>query len=84
MVSETAIEKQINDYLTQLTIKQKKAILNVVKTFAEEKEEVAWVDEEYIKEMNKRLKEMKTGKVKGYTLEETEERARQAYKSKKK
>ena len=44
MVSETAIDKQINNYLAQLTIRQKKVILNVVKTFAE-KEEDAWYEE---------------------------------------
>ena len=35
----SAIDKQINNYLPQLTIKQKKAVLTVVKTFAEEQED---------------------------------------------
>ena len=38
-MSTSAIDKQINNYLPQLTIKQKKAVLTVVKTFAEEQEE---------------------------------------------
>ena len=32
----TSIEKQINNYLPQLTVKQKKAVLTVVKTFADD------------------------------------------------
>lgn len=39
-MSTSAIDKQINNYLPQLTIKQKKAVLTVVKTFAEEQEEI--------------------------------------------
>ena|GEM_PF-2055159 len=38
-MSTSAIDKQINNYLPQLTIKQKKAVLTVIKTFAEEQEE---------------------------------------------
>ncbi|HEY6975036.1 MAG TPA: hypothetical protein VH396_02035 [Chitinophagaceae bacterium] len=40
-MSTSAIDKQINNYLPRLTIKQKKAVLTVVKTFAEEQEESA-------------------------------------------
>jgi len=43
------IDKQINGYLPQLTVKQKKAVLTVVKTFAEE------VDNEYSSEFKKEL-----------------------------
>jgi hypothetical protein len=83
MASDAAIDKQINTYLTQLTIRQKKAVLNVVKTFAEEREDDMWEDVSYINEMNTRFKELEGGKVKGYSLDEVEKRARQAYKAKK-
>jgi len=46
------IDKQINGYLPQLTVKQKKAVLTVVKTFAEEHEEDA---NEYSSEFKKEL-----------------------------
>jgi hypothetical protein len=83
MASDAAIDKQINTYLTQLTIRQKKAVLNVVKTFAEESEDDMWENGSYINEMNTRFKELERGKVKGYTLDEVEERVRKAYKAKK-
>jgi len=82
MAATTAIDKQITSFLLQLTPKQKKAVLGVVKTFAEE-ETNAWNDDDYSKEMNKRFAEYETGKVKGYSLSETEARARQAYQVKK-
>ena len=85
MGAATAIDKQITRYLMQLNDKQKKAVLTVVKTFAEEQEENgAWTDEAYTKEMNKRLAEYESGEQKGYTLEQTEARARQHYKNKRK
>lgn len=76
-MSVTAIDKQINNYLHQLNTKQKKALLTVAKTFVEEGDE-NWNDDEYLKEMRRRFKEMETGKVKTYTLEEVEENARKS------
>lgn len=80
-MSATAIDKQINNYLHQLNTKQKKALLTVAKTFAEEGNET-WDDDEYLKEMKSRFKEMETGKVKTYTLQEVEENARKSYNAK--
>ncbi|HRH59068.1 MAG TPA: hypothetical protein PL045_00750 [Chitinophagaceae bacterium] len=80
-MSVTAIDKQINNYLHQLNTKQKKALLTVAKTFVEEGDE-NWNDDEYLKEMRRRFKEMETGKVKTYTLEEVEENARKSYTAK--
>jgi hypothetical protein len=78
------LDQQINDYLGQLNPKQKKAVLTVVKTFAEEQlESDLWEDKEFVAEMNKRFEEMESGKVRLHTLEEAETYARQSYKNKK-
>jgi hypothetical protein len=75
------LDKEITRYLSQLTIQQKEVVLSVVKTFA--REEAWWDDKAYIAEMDRRFAEMESGKVKGYTLEEMEAGARQAYKNRK-
>lgn len=78
------IDRQINNYLEHLTAKQKKAVLTVVKTFAEEQEEYDhWKDKEFFAEMERRSKEMESGAVKGYTWEEVKQKARLAIKTKK-
>ena len=80
-----AIDKQINNYLGQLNEKQKKAVLTVVKTFADEK--VAydyWEDESFVAKLDKRTAEYESGKAKVYTLTELEAGARKAYKAKQK
>ncbi len=82
-MSGTAIDKEINDYLTQLTIKQKEAVLGVIKTFAEKMQEDMWKDTTYINEMNKRFEEMEKGKVKTFTLDEVEVNARNGYQARK-
>ncbi len=51
------LDKEITQYLSQLSMQQK--------------------------EMDRRFAEMESGKVKGYTLEEMEAGARQAYKKRK-
>ncbi len=73
-----AIDKQISDYLLHLSMQQKKAVLSIIKAFAPEEED------EFDKEMNLRISEYESGAVKGYTFEESAERARQAYKASKK
>ncbi len=68
------LDKEINQYLGQLSVQQKEVILSVVKTFAGEE---AWLsDKMYITEMDKRFAELETGKVKCITLEELEDGAR--------
>ena len=52
----TSIEKQINNYLPQLTVKQKKAILTVVKTFADD-ENTNEYSNEFKKELDSRYEE---------------------------
>jgi hypothetical protein len=80
MPAANLLEKEINQYLTQLNQEQKKAVLTVVKTFA--KEEDWWNDKTYEKEINRRFKEMESGKVKTLTLDELETGARKAYRKK--
>ena len=56
----TSIEKQINNYLPQLTVKQKKAVLTVVKTFADDENTNEYSDE-FKKELDSRYKEYLNG-----------------------
>lgn len=83
MRTAVAINKQINTYLNLLNARQQKAVLTVVKTFVEDQNE-SWSEKDYTKEMNNRFTSYENGKLKSYTLEETEARAKQAYKIKKK
>ena len=79
-----AIDKQINNYLGQLN-EQKKAVLTVVKTFADEKAAYDyWEDESFVAKLDKRTAEYESGKAKVYTLTELEAGARKAYKAKQK
>ena len=59
-MEKIAIDKQINSYLPQLTIKQKKAVLTVVKTFAEKQDEDEY-SEEFKNELDSRYEEYING-----------------------
>ncbi len=76
------LEKEITQYLGYLSTQQKEVVLSVVKTFAG-KDEPWWDGKKYVAEMNRRFAEMEIGEAKGYTLEEMEASAREAYKNKK-
>ncbi len=80
------LDKEITHYLEQLNTRQKKAVLTVVKTFAEEKEPEYdhWKDPGFVAEMDKRFAELERGKVKGHTWDEVKQKARQSIKAKKK
>jgi hypothetical protein len=69
MTAATAIHKQINNYLTRLNANQKKAVLTVVKTFVEEQEHEynPWKEPGFVAEMDRRVAELESGRVKGYT-----------------
>jgi len=85
MAAVTNLDKQINDYLSQLNTRQKKAVLTFVKTFAEKQQQGDLLnDKEFVAEMDRRFAEMESGKVKLYTLEEAEAKARQSYRKRKK
>jgi hypothetical protein len=76
------LDKEITYYLGHLSIEQKKVVLSVVKSFAREEE--AWADDKaYIAEMNKRFKDLETGKVAGLNIDELATKARQAFKNRK-
>ncbi len=84
MARAASLDKKITDYLTQLTIRQKKTLLTVAKTFAEEyQEDERWDDPAFINEIDKRFAEYESGKIKGLTLDELETKVRQSYKHKK-
>lgn len=62
MASTSPIEKQINNYLPQLTVRQKKAVLTVAKTFAETQDfEAGGYSEEFKKELDSRYEEYING-----------------------
>ncbi len=67
-----SIEKQINNYLPQLTAKQKKAVLTVVKTFAED-EYLNDYSSNFKKELDSRYEEYLNG---GKLVSETEAKRR--------
>ena len=64
MNTATALDKEINQYLPQLNVKQKRTVLTVVKTFMEDQQD--WWDEigeEQQKAIYNALAEMKAGKL---------------------
>ena len=76
------LDKEITYYLGHLSTEQKKVVLSVVKSFAREEE--AWADDKaYIAEMDKRYKELASGKITGLQLDDLAVKARHALKSKK-
>lgn len=84
MSGATSLEKKIAAYLPQLTIRQKKTLLTVAKTFAEEQQEdKRWENKELIAEIDKRFTEYESGKVKGISLDELETKARESYRNRK-
>ncbi len=72
-----SLDKKINSYLSQLNDKQKKAVLGVVKTFAEEQEPES---EEYSDELKQELDSQYEAYLKGelvtYSEEEVKEKIR--------
>ena len=84
MSTAKKLEEEIVSYLTRLNENQKKAVLTVVKTFAEEEEYDHWSDPAFVQEMESRYNDLKSGKDKGLTLEQLEDGARKAYRNKKK
>ena len=81
MSEENELAEEIVHYLSRLNVKQQKAVLAVVKSYA--KEESKKADKSFRAEMERRLAELKSGNVKGLTLEELELGARQSYANKK-
>lgn len=84
MAKDTLSDKKITSCLPHLTTRQKKTLLTVAKTFAEEQQEDdKWEDKVFVAEIDERFAEYETGKVKGVSLDEAEAKARKNYKNKK-
>lgn len=79
----STIDKRIHKYVAQMNAKDKEAVLGIVMAIAEKQDTEPWKDEAFIEEMDRRFKEMESGKVKLYTLDEVEAHARQAFKTRK-
>ena len=75
------LAEEIVHYLTRLNVKQQKAVLAVVKSYAQEGS--AKNDKSFLAEMERRLAELETGKVKALSLDELESGARQSFKNRK-
>ena len=83
MRAAVTIDKQINTYLVQLNPKEKQAVLSVVKTFVENRQEDDSVDgKAFFAELDRRTAEYETGKAKVLTLDQLEARARKSFKAK--
>ncbi len=61
-MESSSIVKQINSYLPQLSVKQKKAVLTVVKTFAENETREDYSDD-FKKELDSRYEEYLNGGI---------------------
>lgn len=71
MDNVASLDKKIAGYVELLNAKQKRAVLSVVKAFAEEgTNDDIWEDEAFVKELDRRTKELESGKVKGYSWDE--------------
>ena len=75
----TKLDKQINDYLIRLNDKQKRAVLTLVKTFAEEQDGNIWENSATIAELDRRTAEYENGKAKVLTVDELETNIRKAH-----
>lgn len=74
--------KEITNYLGALNTTQQKAVLAVVKTFAQKEND--WDDKKYLTKMNRRFAELENGKVKSISLDDLETHAHKNYKNRKK
>lgn len=68
---EKTIEKQIEDYLSQLSPSQKETVLSVVKTIANatQEQEEFWEDKDFVKEVERRTAEYENGTARLYKFE---------------
>lgn len=79
MSGANELVEEIVHYLSRLNVKQQKAVLAVVKSYAVEESKKA--DKSFRAEMERRLAELESGKVKGISLEELEFGAKRTFQS---
>ncbi|HET7118908.1 MAG TPA: hypothetical protein VFI29_20620 [Hanamia sp.] len=84
-MNNSAVEKQIGNYLSLLDPSQKKTVLNVVKTIAMATREYdnLWEDDSFGKEMESRTSSFENGTAKLYKFEDMKKTAISEYKKKK-
>jgi len=78
----STIDKQITKYVAQMNVKEKQAVLGIVRTIVEKQEDDPWEDKAFIAELDRRTAEYESGKAKVLTLDQLEARARKAHKAK--
>lgn len=84
-MNNSAVEKQIGNYLSLLDPSQKKTVLNVVKTIAMATREYdnLWEDDNFGKEMESRTSSFENGTAKLYKFEDMKKTAISEYKKQK-
>ncbi len=81
-MTAATLDKQIQDYLSKLNPRENKAVLTVVKAFADEQESLLDTPS-FAEEMDRRIEELENGRVKGHTWEEVKESSRASINKKK-
>jgi hypothetical protein len=82
MSAANKLDKQIIEYLSRLNDKQKKAVLTLVKAFAEGQESKIRSNSAFITELDRKYAEYENGKRSWFTLDEPKTRVRKHIKSK--
>lgn len=73
-MKDKKMKKKLHQYIDNATGKQLKNILSIVEedseTYIVKKKYDHWEDEEFVKEMNRRMEEIDSGKVPGIPVEQ--------------
>ncbi len=71
------LDKQLHSLIDNLNDKQKKAVLGIVKAFAEgEPANDQWKEEKFVAEMDRRYNDYKSGNAKLVSLDDVEKKAK--------
>lgn len=71
-----SIDSKISLYLTKLNDKQKRTVLTVLKSFAEDKSYNYWKDAAFVSDVEQRTMDLERGRVKGISWEKVKQKAR--------